>query len=446
MDGHASCQTGPVASRMFAAALALVLCGACGLRYPWEPDPGKGAQPVALLTAGSAFQRSSVSRHVVRALERHARRRVLLLDAPVSVDEPSAKELAARLVKENPGVAGYDWRERRCATRVDVRTAIHRNVDAVYRVSLDYTERMRPATKAELARPGGRSPGLTSFLGALHLIPVKTVREEALSGSVAFAAFGLGKARRVKVSRTVVNLEPSLLTSRLDVEAAVAEAITRLPAVPAPQWDGVARKLVAGGCPFLALEVYETRLKGNRANRSVKSAALAAVARSLGKRTPADLAEETSARVMAALREGDVEWAGSILEQYEADPARQAATVRQLKVALTAARRRAAEQEPADATPAPGDETHTCDALCSMHMVELCNNNKVLWNSNHAKWEPAPCGMRREEPFLKECYQQQWLAGTFDNACMRPCESTPEGRDRLIRVLQGSGCFRLKPS
>ncbi|HYR95685.1 MAG TPA: hypothetical protein VEM57_03070 [Candidatus Binatus sp.] len=369
-----------------------------------------------------------------------------MLGSPVSVGEPGVKELAARLVKENPGLAGYDWRERRCAAHADVRTAVHRHLDAVYRASLKYTERSRPATAAELARSGRRAEWLTRFLGAIRLAAPRTVREEVLSGTIALSAFAPGKSRRVKVSRTVTSLEPSALTSRLDVEAALADAATRLPAVPAPNWESVARKLVAGGCPFLALEVYETRLEPTRANRALKATALAAIGRSLGKRPPAELAEETAARAMAAIREGDVDWASSIVRQYEADPARKTATVRDLKNALAAARRRAAEQEPSDTTPGPGEETRSCDALCSMHMVELCNNNKVLWNTNHAKWEPAPCGTRREESFLKECYRQQWLAGTFDNACMRPCESTPEGRDRLIRVLQGSGCFRLKPS
>jgi hypothetical protein len=437
-----------VRSRIYSAALAVVLCGGCGLRSDWLPEwTGRGdGQPVGLLTSGSAFERSGVRRDVVRALEKQSGRKVLVLDGPASVDEAGVKELAARVKKENPALGGYDVRERQCAAHADVLTALRQNVDAVYRVSLDHTERSRPATETEIARPGARSRRLVGFLGALHLVTPRTVREEMLSGSVALSAFAPKGSRQVRVSRHAESLEPSVLSSRLDVEAAVAEATAKFPAIRTPQWDAMARKLVAVGCPFLALEVYEMRLKGVRAHRGIRTAALEAVGRSLGKRTPAQLGEETSARVKAAIREGDVDWAASIVEQYEADPARQAATVRGLKDIVAVARRRAADgQEDGDGL-APGEESHSCNALCSMHMVELCNNNKVLWNTNHAKWEAAPCGTRREEPFLMECYRQQWLAGTFDNACMRPCESTPDGRDRLIRLLRGSGCFRLKPS
>jgi hypothetical protein len=429
-------------------AAVLVLCGACGVRPGWVPEwawTRDGAPAVGLLTSGSAFERSGVRRQVVRALERESKRRVVVLDGSASADDPGVKELVARITKENPSLARYDWRERRCAAHADVLTAIQRNVEAVYRVSLDYAERTRPATDAEIARPDARSRNVVSVLGALHLVAPKTVREERLSGSVAVSSFAPGGSRRETVSRTGASVEPSLLTSRIDVEDAVAAATAKLPAVRAPQWDTVAKKLVAAGCPFLALEVWDARLAGVRAHRRVRKAALAAIAQSLDKHTPAQLADETSARVMAAIHEGDLDWARSMVEQYEADPARQPATVRELKAAVATARRRAA-QEHGDEGPAPGEETQTCNALCSIQMVELCNNNKVLWNSNHARWEPVPCGTRREEPFVAECYRQQWLAGTFDNACLRPCESTPDGRDRLIRLLRSSGCLRLKPS
>jgi len=52
----------------------------------------------------------------------------------------------------------------------------------------------------------------------------------------------------------------------------------------------------------------------------------------------------------------------------------------------------------------------------------------------------------REEAFLKECYRQQWLSGAFHGACVVPCESQAEGRDRLLNLLQGAGCLRLHHS
>ena len=82
----------------------------------------------------------------------------------------------------------------------------------------------------------------------------------------------------------------------------------------------------------------------------------------------------------------------------------------------------------------------SCQALCAMHMVEICNSDKVLWSAHRARWEPTPCGMRRGEPFLAQCYQEQWDTGTFDTSCVQPCEASDAGRSRLTAILQESGC------
>ena len=76
-----------------------------------------------------------------------------------------------------------------------------------------------------------------------------------------------------------------------------------------------------------------------------------------------------------------------------------------------------------------------------MHMVELCNNDRALWIENRTRWEATPCGTRRTEAFLEECYRQQWQSGTFEDACVTPCETTPEGRDRLQSILRQAGCL-----
>jgi hypothetical protein len=361
---------------------------------------------VGLLTDGSAFARPDVLERVVHAVEQASHRRVLLLGAPASPQEATVKELAARLRKENRGLAGYDWREPQCASHADVLTAIHRDVDAVYHVSLAYTERSRPAREAERPAADGRPEALGAVLRAVRAVPAGTVREEALAGHVAVSIFAPESSRRVPVSVAASQLEPSALTPRVDVGTAVGAALAQLPVPPAPRWEAVARELVRAGCPFLALTIYEKRLEGGSGRDDVKKAALATVARSLGKRKTGRVPEPTAAKATPETPE---------------------------------------DQEPRDEERSP-EEAYSCKSLCSMHMVELCNNNRILWSSNHVRWEPTPCGARREEEFLKECYRQQWLAGTFDTACVSPCEGTTEGRERLTRILQGAGCLRPDPS
>src|SRR5207249_10414114 len=92
------------------------------------------------------------------------------------------------------------------------------------------------------------------------------------------------------------------------------------------------------------------------------------------------------------------------------------------------------------------DEMYSCSALCGMHMVEICNKDKSLWNAHGSKWQPTPCGTRRDEDFLADCYRRQWLTGAFHDSCVVPCESTPEGRGRLLGILQTAGCLRLRSS
>jgi hypothetical protein len=81
--------------------------------------------------------------------------------------------------------------------------------------------------------------------------------------------------------------------------------------------------------------------------------------------------------------------------------------------------------------------------MCEIHMVELCNNDRDLWSRNQQLWQSTPCGQRRSEEFLRDCYQRQWLSGTFDEACMAPCERSGDGRARLLHMLQSGGCTRV---
>jgi len=76
-------------------------------------------------------------------------------------------------------------------------------------------------------------------------------------------------------------------------------------------------------------------------------------------------------------------------------------------------------------------------------MVELCNNDRMLWTQNGARWENTRCGVRRSETFLENCYRMQWLSGTYERSCLQPCERRAEGRERLLAMLRRSGCVRV---
>ena len=81
-----------------------------------------------------------------------------------------------------------------------------------------------------------------------------------------------------------------------------------------------------------------------------------------------------------------------------------------------------------------------------MHMIELCNRDKALWDAHGRTWDPTACGSMREDDFLQECYRRHWLSGAYDQSCVNPCESAPEGRERLLRILQEGGCLRSRQS
>jgi hypothetical protein len=174
------------------------------------------------------------------------------------------------------------------------------------------------------------------------------------------------------------------------IDELVAAGIRSLDAPAYPLWDGLARRLLARGCPLGALAVYDARLRDRPGSRDVLRAALADAA---------------------------------------PPPAAVAAT-----------------EPPADAPAPEPTERVSCKTLCELHMVELCNNDRELWSRHRASWEATPCGRMRMEPFLRECYQRQWITGTFHDACIVPCERDGGGRARLLHLLQGEGCARMPPS
>jgi hypothetical protein len=395
--GHASCH--PDVARRFALRLvvvAAVTCGACGwgVHVPaGASPPDVGARPVALIAAGSVFT-PAVRERVAGTLARATGRQVLVLDDAVTVRDPEVQQLAARLLKANPGFGTYDWREPRCTADRAVLSALVRRADAVYRISLDHAERWRGATPDEVAQRGQTG----AFLRAVGLSRAGTAREISVAGSASVSFFtARDAARRVALARSVTQVEPTPLTARPDAAGLAADAVRDLPAFRAPEWDALARRLTSARCPFLALALADAGLVSSPSRRAVRSAALAAMRAPAGKRAARTRAEEPRASA-------------------------------------------------AETAPAESASPYSCDALCGMHMVELCNQDRLLWDSHRRQWEPTPCGTMRQETFLKDCYRQQWLSGAFHNACVVPCEQGGEGRDRLFNLLHEAGCLRLRSS
>src|SRR5262249_45800236 len=119
------------------------------------------------------------------------------------------------------------------------------------------------------------------------------------------------------------------------VEGALRDALDALPAPGAARWEPVARGLVSGGCPSLGIPVADTFLDDAAVRRRIHAAAEQSL------RADAKRGETTVAQ-------------GDAVASGEAEPAPEA-------------------EPPADAASAP-DAGYTCATLCSLHMVELCNN------------------------------------------------------------------------
>jgi len=417
-------------SNPFRALIVLVLAAlptACS--YVRLPRPGwwtvVAGRPVALRMEGSALTPPARAR-TAQAVERTLGRPVHVLDAPATRDEDT-RPLIARLAADR-SLTRYDWREPQCGAERAVLLGATHDIDAIYRPVVDYSARERPATDTEWADLQGLR------FGFRRLRERPTVREELLTGTVSREAFVLeDAARRASLYRRRVTLASD--TQRIDVAAAVAETVRGLGAVPTPEWDALAHRLLKQDCPFLAWAVADSQLAAP-ARESLQTTAVAAMRASLGRRVARQRADEAAESVRAALRDGDVERAATLLADYEASPARRAATVRELGQAIAAARPPAVDSEP---EPAPA-EVVSCATLCEMHMIEICNSDKVLWSAHRARWEPTPCGTRREEAFLTQCYREQWDTGTFETSCVQPCEASDAGRTRLMAILQEAGC------
>jgi hypothetical protein len=355
---------------------------------------------VALVLDGSGLT-SGIRARVMRDVERASEHPVLLVEPAEGRSDPR-RRLAARLAKATPELARYDAREPQCAAHADVLVALASNTDAVYRVRLDATASTRPASAADLTSPAAQPRGVGRVLSALRRDAPHTVREESVAGSVALSSFaGDANPPAVRIDRRAVGFIPGAPQAPLDAAAIARQALRKLPAPPAPQWEAHARRLVGVGCPLLAMAVAEARLGSGRTFRSVQSASVEAMRRSAGLR-----AARTPVR--------DSPTSGVSREPSVPEP---------------------------ELTPAEPDGPLACSDLCGMHMVELCNNDRALWIEHRTRWEATPCGTRRNDPFLEECYRQQWLSGIFEVSCVTPCETSAEGRERLESMLRRAGCL-----
>ena len=372
------------------AALLVVVAGACVNGHVPLPAPGAAAArlPVLLVAEGTAID-GTAARDIGAALSARIGRPV------VTATEPALDggALRARLVQTYGRLPAGGWDEPRCAAGRAAAHALSYDTDAYYHLRLDRTDTTRQATPEERAAVSAAHRASATILGGLGLAAAGQVREARLDGELTVTTFGpTAGSRRLPVKATARETD-AIGTVRLDPRTAVEAAIGGLEPPPYPHWDATARRDLAAGCRVAALAVYDARLRTRAGSRDM-------LARTLGK-GPARAARprETPAAPAAPPTPSVVE------------------------------------------APAP-DPRSTCHSLCEVHMVELCNNDRDLWSRHQLLWESTPCGQRRSEPFLRECYQRQWLSGTFDDACRIPCERAPDGRARLLHLLQGAGCGR----
>jgi len=385
---------------LLAAALGLLADAGCALRPAGPPPTAPPVAPVSLVVEGSAFTRPGMRERIGKVLEQISEHPVLLVDPPERGSDRQ-RALAAKLAKDNRELAGYDWREPRCKAEAAVLAALASSTDAVYRVTLDVQAHARPVTPADLRSPASCPRSLGTVLAALRGGQPQAVREESVTGNVAVSLFSRSPtAPRVGVEQRATCLEPGAPAALLDLPAIAADALRALPPPQAPEWEAYTRRLLAAGCPLLALSVAEARLGTGPTFKTLHAAALDAMRRNVDRRAARDLAPNATAQ----------------------------------------------EAPRSTSAPPSPEEEPSCSALCGMHMVELCNNDRALWIEHRLRWEATPCGTRRHDEFLEECYQQQWQSGTFADACVTPCEATPEGRERLESILRRAGCLPDRPS
>src|SRR5262249_52644766 len=205
-------------STLLPIAVLTALSAACGLLPQQAAPPPLPASAersaVAAITEGSAFTRPGVTEGVMRLLEYKTGRRVFLFSPPPASTDLQCQTTAASLLKANPSLARYDWHEPRCTAYWAVLPGLEHDVDAVYRISLDYSEASRPLVEPD---PTPRT-GLEQVLRALDVGSHGSERRESVSGTVALFSFGPSPENpSIPIARTVTYVEPTVLAPRLDI-------------------------------------------------------------------------------------------------------------------------------------------------------------------------------------------------------------------------------------
>jgi hypothetical protein len=360
---------------------------------PWRSKPEHAASPkaaVAVVLEGSAFRRAGVREDVLAALEEATGRQVIVVPGFSTAMDPTRRRLVTELAKRRKTLANYDWKEPRCTADPVTLGGLEAGVAGGYGVTLAYgTGAAKKLRGAKARRP---------------------VVEDRVTGSVALSTFtDEPPTPAIHVLGTAPPRAPRARPARIDVRGAVSEGIRKLPALKDPEWEAFADRLIKGGCPLLAIAVAETRLDGSSARKRITNAGIVEMERRLAHR-PSTKPARVASRAPAPVKKSTLP-----------------SSPRDATAASTSAR-------------LPG-ERYSCSDLCGLHMVELCNNDKVLWSYYSRKWETTPCGKKRDEGFLSQCYEQQWVSGTFQESCVTPCEHDPEGRERLRSMLEGAGCL-----
>jgi hypothetical protein len=397
------------ARRRDAALLAAILWTGCAKgpspvdRATTEPEP----PGVAVLLHGTAFDRSGSRDEVVQLV-----REVMARPAHAIVEEPSIEPIlqtaAARLDKSVARAARADARDAACRKKGRaVATAVGERASMLLRVQLDAIVTSHDATEDERAELAPKS-GVGSVLSSMGLDGNNTVYETSLDGTVERTTFpGTTTVVKQRVRWSGRRLGPRDQPSPGGVRDALARALGAMPPPAAPRWDALARSLVTTGCPVLGTAVADTFIADDAAKRRIRAAATGALGPSAKRDDP------TATEIAAA-------------------PAPVAPT--------------ADDPAPPDPAPVPApstsEPTYSCPSLCTLHMVELCNNDRTLWSQHGSRWESSRCGARRAEAFLEDCYRMQWLSGTYEQSCIRPCEESAEGHTRLVAMLRRSGCLR----
>jgi hypothetical protein len=362
-----------------------------------------GPSGVVLLLRGSAFKQAAARDEAVAVAHEVTGRPVrLLADEPPM--ERALDSAVRRFDKHVARAARADAGDVACRKKGRaVATVVAEHADVLLRVQLDaatVSHRASADERKELAPQGGL-PGMLSSVG---LDRGDTVYVTKLDGTVERTTFpGSTTTAKQRVRWAGRRLGKSKETPPPTVRDAIAQALAKMPPPSAARWEVVARGLVAGGCPVLGAAVADTFLADGAAKRRIRAAATGALG-SAGK--PDEQAPPAAT---------------------DAPPTEMAS----------------GGPEPApDPAPTTTEPAYTCTTLCTLQMIELCNNDRTLWSQHGSHWETTRCGLRRNEAFLEDCYRMQWLSGTYEASCIRPCEQSAEGRTRLVAMLRRSGCLR----